>query len=112
MTLALGFRERRRTFAIAHALGARRGQLGAFVWSESAFVAIGGVVFGALLAVLMSGLLIRVLTGVFDPPPDAASVPWTYLAGVVALTLTAGIAAASATLRQLERSTIIELREL
>jgi putative ABC transport system permease protein len=74
VTLALGFRERRRTFAIATALGARRWQLGAFVWSETLFVTVGGVLFGALAAALMSGMLIKILTGVFDPPPNGASV--------------------------------------
>jgi putative ABC transport system permease protein len=36
-----------------------------------------------------------VLTGVFDPPPDALSVPWPYLAGL-AVTVVLGSAGASA----------------
>jgi putative ABC transport system permease protein len=60
----------------------------------------------------MSGLLIRVLTGVFDPPPDAASVPWGYLAALLALVLTPGVSAAALTLRRLDRSTPEELRDL
>ena len=32
-------------------------------------------------------MLVKVLTGVFDPPPDALAVPWGYLAAVVALAL-------------------------
>ena len=71
LALALGFQERRRMFAIAAALGARRRQLGAFVWSESAFVTGGGLILGAVLAAGLSLLLVKVLTGVFDPPPDA-----------------------------------------
>jgi putative ABC transport system permease protein len=35
LTLGLGFHERRRTFAIATALGARSNQLGGFVWGCS-----------------------------------------------------------------------------
>ena len=38
LALGLGFRERPRAYAIAVALGARRAQLGGFVWGESAFV--------------------------------------------------------------------------
>jgi putative ABC transport system permease protein len=112
MTLAAGFRERRRTFAITHALGARRRQLGAFVWSEAAVVAVGGVVLGGVLAVMMSALLIKVLTGVFDPPPDSASVPWGYLLALVVLTLGAAASAGAATLRRLTRTTPEELRDL
>src|SRR5262249_17001039 len=37
LLLWLGLAERRRTFAIASALGARPRQLGGFVWSETAF---------------------------------------------------------------------------
>ncbi|HEX4718642.1 MAG TPA: FtsX-like permease family protein, partial [Thermoleophilaceae bacterium] len=112
VTLALGFRERRRTFAIATALGARRWQLGAFVWSETLFVTVGGLLLGALAAALMSGMLIKILTGVFDPPPSAASVPFGYLAGLLALTLAAGAAAAVATLRNLLAVTSDALRDL
>jgi putative ABC transport system permease protein len=112
ITLALGFRERRRTFAIARALGAKRRHLGAFVWSESVFVASGGLVLGALLATVMAWLLIKILTGVFDPAPAAASIPWTFLGGVVALTLAAAAAASAAALRSLARSTPEDLRDL
>jgi putative ABC transport system permease protein len=112
LALGLGFRERRRTFAIASALGARSRQLGGFVWSELGFVAIGGLVFGALLATAIAELLVKVLTGVFDPPPDFLSVPWTYLAVVVALMLVAVGAAGAVTLRALRRPPLEELGDL
>src|SRR5262249_18258434 len=44
LTLALGLAERRRTFAIAHALGAKPRQLGSFVWSEAGFMIATGLV--------------------------------------------------------------------
>jgi len=112
LALGLGFAERRRTFAIARALGARGRQLGGFVWSESAFVTVGGLFSGALIAVAISEMLVQVLTGVFDPPPDFLSVPWGYLAGVVALTLLAVVAAGVTTLRALRRGDPEQLREL
>ncbi len=112
LALGLGFAERRRTFAIARALGARGRQLGGFVWSESAFVTLGGLLSGAVIAVAISEMLVQVLTGVFDPPPDFLSVPWGYLAGVVALTLLAVAAAGVTTLRALRRSDPEQLREL
>jgi putative ABC transport system permease protein len=112
LALALGFRERRRTFAIAAALGARARQLGAFVWAESAFVALGGLVLGALVAAGISAMLVKVLTGVFDPPPDSLAIPGAYL-GVAVLVLLGGSAAASAlTLRGLRRPPLEALRDL
>ncbi|MGI8778608.1 MAG: ABC transporter permease [Solirubrobacteraceae bacterium] len=112
LTLGLGFQERRRTFAIASALGAKTRQLGGFVWGESTFVTAGGLILGTVAAVAISDMLVKVLTGVFDPPPDALSVPWTYLAGVIVLTVGAVGAAGAATLRALRRPVIEALRDL
>ena len=69
LVLALGLAERRRTFAIAAVLGARRGQLRGLVMSEALAVMLGGLIGGALVAWALAGMLIKVLTGVFDPPP-------------------------------------------
>jgi putative ABC transport system permease protein len=112
LALGVGFQERRRTFAIATALGARRRQLGAFVWGESLFVAAGGLVLGTAVATGISDMLIKVLTGVFDPPPDALSVPWGYLIALIALTLGAVGSAGALTLRALRRPAIEQLRDL
>ena len=112
LALGLAFHERRRTFAIATALGARSRQLGGFVWSESAFVTGGGLVLGALVAVAISEMLVKVLTGVFDPPPDVLAVPWVYLAVVLGLTVGAVLLAGTATLRALRRPAIEDLRDL
>lgn len=112
LALGLGFHERRRTFALAGALGAKARQLGGFVWGESLFVAAGGLILGTVAAVGMSVMLVKVLTGVFDPPPDALSVPWTYLGAVIVLTAGAVGVAGAATLRALRRPAIEELRDL
>ena len=112
LALGLGFQERRRTFAIAGALGAKGRQLGGFVWSESVFVTAGGLLLGAVIAVGLSDMLVKVLTGVFDPPPDALSVPWGYLAAVTALAVGTVGAAGAITLRALRRPAIEELRDL
>jgi putative ABC transport system permease protein len=112
LALGLGFQERRRTFAIASALGAKGRQLGGFVWSESVFVTAGGLLLGAVIAVGLSDMLVKVLTGVFDPPPDALSVPWGYLAAVTALAWATVAAAGAVTLRALRRPAIEELRDL
>ena len=112
LALGLGFQERRRTFAIASALGAGSRQLGGFVWGESLFVTAGGLLLGTGIAVVISDMLIKVLTGVFDPPPDHLSVPWGYLGALVVLTVAAVGAAGVITLRALHRPAIEELRDL
>ncbi len=112
LALGLGFRERRRTFAIAAALGARPRQLGGFVWGESAFVTVGGLLLGAGMATGLAVMLVHVLTGVFDPPPDTLAIPWGYLISVGALCVAAAAAAGTATLRALRRPAIEELRDL
>jgi putative ABC transport system permease protein len=112
LALGLGFQERRRTFAIAGALGAGRRQLGGFVWSESAFVTTGGLVLGAVIAVAISEMLVKVLTGVFDPPPDVLAVPWGYLAAVTALAIGTVVLAGAVTLRALRRPSVEQLRDL
>jgi putative ABC transport system permease protein len=112
LALGLGFRERRRTFAIASALGARQRQLGGFVWGESLFVTGGGLLLGAGIAAVLSTTLVDVLTGVFDPPPDVLSIPWLYLCGVAVAVIATVIMAGLLTLRALRRPAIEELRDL
>jgi len=113
LVLGLGFAERRRTFAIARALGARDRALSAFVLGEAAFVIAGGLLIGVIGGAWISFMLVKVLTGVFDPPPSAAAIPWLYLGGVVVASAGAIIAAAAATVRAVRRGSIVQtLREL
>jgi putative ABC transport system permease protein len=112
LALGLGFQERRRTFAIASALGARSRQLGGFVWGESIFVTGGGLILGAVIAAVLSVTLVDVLTGVFDPPPDFLTIPWFYLIGVGAAVLVTVVLAGLITLRALRRPAIEQLRDL
>jgi putative ABC transport system permease protein len=57
-------------------------------------------------------MLVKVLTGVFDPPPEALAVPWGYLLAVAALTCGAVLLAGAGTLRVLRRPAIEQLRDL
>lgn len=112
LVLALGLAERRRTFAIAAALGANRRQLRGFVVGEAAVVTTGGLIGGALAGWGLSQMLVTVLTGVFDPPPDQLAVPWAYL-GTVVVSSVGAIAVAAALAGRTSRQPAIErLREL
>lgn len=91
--MALQLAERRRTFAILAAMGARRNQLGFFLWSEALMILIGGGVIGTALGFAVAEMLVKLLTGAFDPPPQSVSVPWAYLAALaVAATASTGMA--------------------
>ena len=82
LMLALGFAERQRTFAVLRALGAKPRQLRSFLLSEAAVVTVAGVVFGLVTGFAVAWVLVTTLAGVFDPPPEALSVPVPYLATV------------------------------
>ena len=112
LVLALGLAERRRTFAIASALGARSRQLAAFVWSEAVFVAAGGLLFGALAGWGLAYVIVKILTGVFDPPPGRLSIPWSYLALLGAATIGAILAAGLGMIRATRRPAIEIVRDL
>lgn len=90
LILGLGLAERRRMFAILTGLGARTSQLGAFLWGEALLMLIAGSLIGGALGVGVAHVLVKMLTGIFDPPPEGLAVPWAYLAllGVSAIAST------------------------
>jgi putative ABC transport system permease protein len=112
LVLVLGIEERRRTLAIATALGARPRQIGAFVWSEAGLMLAGGLAAGELLGWAVARMLVKLLTGVFDPPPEEMTVPWLYLALVLAATSASVLAAALVMTRTAGRSTLDTIRRL
>jgi putative ABC transport system permease protein len=107
LVLALGLEERRRTLAIASALGAKPRQLGAFVWSEAGLILVGGLVGGAILGWAVAHVLTKLLTQVFDPPPQGMTIPWLYCGLVVAVT-SAGVVLAGEVLTRLGRRGVLE----
>jgi putative ABC transport system permease protein len=110
--LALGIAERRRTFAIGAVLGATRTQLRGMVLSEAGAVTVAGIAAGALTAWALSVMPVKVLTGVFDPPPSTIPVPWGYIVAAVTVTAAAIAAAALGAARQTRRPPVEELRDL
>ena len=95
--VALAVIERRHEFATMAAVGATLRSIGAFVWSEAAFVLVASVLLAAGLGLLLALMLVAMLQHVFDPPPDAIAVPWAYLGELAGATLVAtGVAVAIA----------------
>jgi putative ABC transport system permease protein len=112
LLLWLSLAERRRTYALAQALGARPRQLAGFVWPETAFVTVTGAALGAAGAAWLTWMLVKLLTGVFDPPPTRPAVPWLYLVTLAAVATAAVVTAGLATLRALRNPAIETLRDL
>jgi putative ABC transport system permease protein len=112
LVLAAGLAERRRTLAIISVLGARRRQLRGLVFSEAGLVTLGGLAGGTLISWALSEMLVKVLTGVFDPPPSSIAVPVSYLSVTVLAVLVALAAASMAGARASTRPAVEELREL
>ncbi len=90
LVLGLGIVERRREFALLAAMGATTRQLGSFLWTEALTILVPGAVIGVAMGFALARILVKVLTGVFDPAPEALSIPWLYLA----ILLIAGFASA------------------
>ena len=102
----------RRTFALARVLGAHPRQLGGFVWSEVLVTGVTGAILGAIAGGVLSQMLVKVLTGVFDPPPEHLAVPWAYLGIVAGIAILGLVLAALATIRAARRPPLTVLREL
>ncbi|WP_427925039.1 ABC transporter permease [Streptomyces sp. cg40] len=112
LVLALGLAERRRTFAIATVLGAKPSQLRGMVLTEALLLTAGGLAGGAVIGWALSEMLVKVLTGVFDPPPASLSVPSGYLVLTAGAAMAAVLAAALNGIRSAGRPAVEELRDL
>ena len=82
--VALGIAERRQELATMAAIGAPLSRVSAFLWTEAAIVLGVGLALAVGLGWLLSEMLVAILQHVFDPPPDALSVPWGFLGGLAA----------------------------
>jgi putative ABC transport system permease protein len=83
LVLGLGLIERRRDFALLAAMGAKRRQLGSFLWTEGLIILVAGMVLGFATGFGIAKMLVKVLTGVFDPAPQSLAIPWVYLVVLV-----------------------------
>ncbi len=112
LILGFGMAERRRMFAILTALGAKDGQLGAFLWSEALLMLAAGVSGGAFLGAGVAQVLVKMLTGVFDPPPEALVFPWGYLLPLGAAAIASTVLAVLVVRRYSRRQVLESIRGL
>jgi putative ABC transport system permease protein len=112
LVLRLGLAERQRTFAILAALGARSRQLGAFLWGESLLILLGGSIVGLVLGFGVAQMLVVLLTGVFDPPPERLAVPADYLVLLLVTAAATTVLAVLGALAAARRPLVDALRDL
>jgi putative ABC transport system permease protein len=112
LVLALGLADRRRTFAILSALGANPRQLGAFLWSEALLLFLAGTVIGTLVGFVLAWMLVKLLTGAFDPPPEFLSIPWVYLGTLIGIALVSVAVAVVGALRETRVPAVQRMREI
>ncbi|MEP7091680.1 MAG: FtsX-like permease family protein [Nocardioidaceae bacterium] len=112
LALLGGIVERRRALVLLAALGATPRQRGRFLASEARAMVVAGVLGGAVVGTTIAYLLVKVLTGIFDPAPAAATVPWGYLAFLLAVVAGTTVLVVSVVGRLVAHAGPSELRDL
>jgi putative ABC transport system permease protein len=107
--VALGISERRQEFATMAAIGAPLSRISAFLWTEAAIVLAVGLALAVGLGWLLSQMLVAILQHVFDPPPDALAVPWSFLAGLAGAAIIATLLATALASRGIRRLQLGEI---
>ncbi|MHB8233021.1 MAG: FtsX-like permease family protein [Solirubrobacteraceae bacterium] len=95
--------ERRHEFATMAAIGASLSDIASFVRSEAVAVLAAALALAAALGWLLSEMLVAMLQHVFDPPPDALAVPWSYLGALALAGALGALLATAVALRRLRR---------
>jgi putative ABC transport system permease protein len=112
LVLGLGLIERRRDFALLAAMGAKGRQLGSFLWTEGLIILIAGIVLGFATGLGIAKMLVKVLTGVFDPAPQSLAIPWVYLVVLILAGALSTIAAVMIAQRVTRRRALEALRTI
>lgn len=112
LALIGGIVERRRALVLLAALGATSRQRGRFLAGEARAIVGAGVLGGAVIGTTIAYLLVKVLTGIFDPAPSAATIPWGYLTFLLALVAGVTVLVVAGVGRLVARAGPTELRDL
>ena len=75
-------------------------------------IQVGGGIIGIALGLGIAQMLVTILTGVFDPPPEFLNVQWLYLILLIAVAIVSMIAAVLSTQITSRRPVVEALRDL
>lgn len=112
LALLGGILERRRALVLLAVLGASARQRGRFLAAEAKGLVICGVAGGITIGGVISYMLVKILTGIFDPPPDHATIPWTFLVALLIVVTSVTVAVVSLFGRIAAKAGPAELRDL
>jgi putative ABC transport system permease protein len=112
LALLGGIVERRRALVLLAALGADARQRGRFLTAEAGMLVGCGLAGGAVIGTAVAFLLVKVLTGIFDPAPALPTVPWSYVAGLLAVVTATTVLVVFGAGRFVARAGPSELRDL
>ena len=112
LVLVVGAVQRRRSLVALAVLGASAKQRAGFLWTEARAVVVAGVVGGLVTGGLVAAELVKVLTGIFDPPPQHPAVPWTFVTAVLATVVATAAVATTGSARWAGRVDASRLRDL
>ena len=112
LVLVVGAAQRRRSLVALAVLGASPRQRAGFLWTEARAIVVAGVLGGLLTGTLIAAQLVKVLTGIFDPPPEHPAIPWTFVGTVLAAVLTTAVLATTVSARWAGRVDASRLRDL
>ena len=112
LVLVVGAVQRRRSLVALAVLGASAKQRAGFLWTEARAVVVAGVVGGLVTGGLVAAELVKVLTGIFDPPPQQPAVPWTFVTAVLATVVATAALATAGSARWAGRVDATRLRDL
>ena len=87
-------------------------QLAALLLTEGAVILPVGAALGIALGLGIAQMLVSLLSGVFDPAPEALVIPWTYLVLLTAAGMVSLMAALGATYVAARHRPVEVLRDL
>jgi putative ABC transport system permease protein len=112
LALGISIAERRRSLVVLRALGASTRQRSRFLVAEGGAVLIGGVFGGAVVGLSVGYLLVAILRGIFDPPPDGLAIPWIFVGTFIVSVILVGVGVLLVVGRLAARGSPGQLRDL
>ncbi|MEO6791392.1 MAG: FtsX-like permease family protein [Ornithinibacter sp.] len=112
LVLAVGASQRRRSLVALAVLGASARQRAGFLWTEARWIVVPGVLGGLAAGTVVAFELVKVLNGIFDPPPEVPAVPTAFLSVLLVAVVGGAALATAASARWASRVDASRLRDL
>jgi putative ABC transport system permease protein len=112
LVLIVGALQRRQSLVSLAILGASTRQRAGFLWTEARALIVAGIAFGITTGLVIAAELVKVLNGIFDPPPQHPAIPWTFLGSLLGAVVVTAVGATAVAGRWAARVDASRLRDL